>query len=144
VTVVSTRTAEGGRHATTASSFTSVSMDPKLVLVCLSAGSRALTGILATGRFAVHVLSEQQEHVARLFADPRRPAGSFGRVPLDESPVTLDCRTYDVHRAGDHWIVVGEVTALAVRRAAGPLVFHGGRLRALSGDPASREEALSA
>jgi flavin reductase (DIM6/NTAB) family NADH-FMN oxidoreductase RutF len=136
VTVVATTTAEGTFHATTASSFTSVSLEPKLVLVCLSAGGRALAAILSSGGFSVNVLSEQQEHLARHFAGPRRARGAVGREALADSAVTLDCRTYDLLRAGDHGIVVGEVITLTVRDTAGPLVFHGGRFRALAEDPA--------
>src|SRR5204863_270787 len=75
VTVVATATREG-LHASTANSFTSVSLEPRLVLVCLSGASRTLAALLEAGVFSVNVLTEGQEEVARRFADPCRPAGS--------------------------------------------------------------------
>jgi flavin reductase (DIM6/NTAB) family NADH-FMN oxidoreductase RutF len=144
VTVVATTTPDGAFHATTASSFTSVSLEPRLVLVCLSAGSRSLAAILRSGRFSVSVLSEEQEHLARHFAGPRRVRGAVGREALADCPVTLDCRTHDLVRAGDHDIVVGEVVALAVRDSAGPLVFHGGRFRTLADDADAAADVTAA
>ena len=74
VTVVGTVTTEGF-SATTANSFTSLSLAPRLVLVCLSTSSRTLTAILRATVFSVSVLSEDQEDVSRRFAAQHRPSG---------------------------------------------------------------------
>jgi flavin reductase (DIM6/NTAB) family NADH-FMN oxidoreductase RutF len=144
VTVVATTTPDGEHHATTANSFTSVSLDPMLVLVCLGAGGRGLEAIRAAEVFSVNVLAEPQEDLSRRFADRHRPPGTAGfagtRFALDrlgcprlgDSLATFSCRVHTVHPAGDHAIVVGEVAGLTVAPGAEPLVFHGGRYRALA------------
>ena len=95
-------------------SFTSVSLEPRLVLVCLSGASRTLAALLEAGVFSVNVLTECQEEVARRFADPCRPAGSgaFAGIPftfdaqgcprLDDSLASFACRVHAVHDGGDH------------------------------------------
>src|SRR5687768_1752789 len=74
VTVVTTR-GQGGDHGLTATSFTSVSLSPPLVLVCVRADSRGTATIAANGAFAVNVLTGDQEALARRFASPDRPRG---------------------------------------------------------------------
>ncbi|MFN8167836.1 MAG: flavin reductase family protein [Candidatus Nanopelagicales bacterium] len=143
VTVVTCRQ-DGFDHAMTANSFTSVSLEPALVLVCVEDDSRFHEAITAVGRWSVSVLAEHQRGRATWFATRGRPlVGQFDSTPtrrspvtdalwLDEALVTLDCRTVDVHRAGDHDIVVGEVLDLHdVRPDASPLLYFGSRFRTL-------------
>jgi flavin reductase (DIM6/NTAB) family NADH-FMN oxidoreductase RutF len=139
VTVVATTTPDGEHHATTASSFTSLSLDPLLVLVCLDRASRGLASVLGSGVFSVSVLADCQEHLSRRFASRGRPPGSAafeglrytldgnGCPRFDDSLTTLECRLHAVHPGGDHTIVVGAVSALATTGGAAPLVFHAGR-----------------
>ncbi|WP_459984860.1 flavin reductase family protein [Nocardioides sp. AN3] len=138
VTVVSTAS-RGGFHATTANSFTSVSLSPQLVLVCLTTGSRTLTAIGSSGFFAVSVLSSAQEDLSSHFASRGRPHGSAGlagtRFTLDRhgcprftgSTASFACRVHDVLPGGDHVIVLGEVAAYTSQPGADPLLFHDGR-----------------
>jgi flavin reductase (DIM6/NTAB) family NADH-FMN oxidoreductase RutF len=140
VTVVTTR---GEQHAygMTANAFSSVSLDPPLVLVCVISPSEGATHISSNGVFAVNILSADQEPLSRYFASRDRPKGrdAFRDVPhrIGESgsPIIegvagfLDCRLHASHVAGDHLIFIGEVLELEVRDAGPPLVFHGGQYR---------------
>ncbi len=140
VTVVTTR---GEQHAygMTANAFSSVSLDPPLVLVCVISPSEGATHISANGVFAVNILSAEQEPLSRYFASRDRPRGrdAFRDVPHRIGPsgapiiegvaAFLDCRVHSSHEAGDHLVFIGEVLELEVRDAGPPLVFHGGQYR---------------
>jgi flavin reductase (DIM6/NTAB) family NADH-FMN oxidoreductase RutF len=143
VTVVTCRQ-DGFDHAMTANSFTSVSLEPALVLVCVESDSRFHEAISSSATWSVSVLAGSQRGRATWFATRGRPlVGQFDSTPTRRSPVTdalllddaialLDCRTTAVHRAGDHDIVVGEVLDLAVARPeAAPLLYFGSRFHAL-------------
>ena len=137
VTIV-TVAADDGLHGMTASAFASVSLDPPLVLVCLDKASRTLTLLRDTGTFAVNVLEAGQAEASQAFARPglkpfasiphRRGANSA--PVLDDAIAVLECTTYRVFEAGDHEVVLGEVTA--ARTAGGePLVYYEGAYRSL-------------
>lgn len=138
VTVVSTNVA-GVDHAMTASAFTSVSLEPLLVLVCVHKDARFHDAVLRTGTWGVSVLATTHRSAADWFALQGRPLiGQLDRVPhvrgvtgaaLVEGAVAwLECRTYAVYDGGDHDIVVGEVLlAREGERDAEPLVYHRGR-----------------
>jgi flavin reductase (DIM6/NTAB) family NADH-FMN oxidoreductase RutF len=147
VTVVTVACDDGSMHGMTVNSFSSVSLDPMLVLVCLDETSRGLGLIERAGAFVVNVLSAAQQDVSRWFASRRRPAGPamFDGVPFEPgvtgSPVlagaaaSFDCRLRQSHRAGDHLIVLGEVVALVHRPQLEPLIFHAGAYKALEREP---------
>jgi len=154
VTVVTVAAGHGSLHGTTVNSFSSVSLDPMLVLVCLNENSHGLDLIERAGAFAVNVLSAGQRDVSRRFADRNRPAGPamFDGVPFEPgvtgSPVladataSFDCRLWRSHRAGDHLIVLGEVVALVHRPQLEPLIFHAGTYKALEHGPTPRVAQL--
>ncbi len=139
VTVVTT-VADGVDHAMTANAFTSVSLDPLLVLVCVEKITRFHAAVLASGQWAVSVLAEGVQEAAAWFATRGRPLeGQLNRFPHERGPHTgaailrdslasIECRTYAVYDGGDHSIIVGEV--LGVRTAdaliAPLLYFRGG------------------
>lgn len=118
----------------TVNSFTSVSLDPPLVLVCVARSARAYACIEAAGRFTVNVLAEDQEDVARLFASlaedkfgglAHRPAPSGGPI-IDGACAWLDCEVVARYDGGrTHAILVARVTDHAVS-GGWPLVFHAG------------------
>ena len=126
-------------HGMTASSFASVSLDPPLVLVCLDKASRTLTLVSETKTFAVNVLRAAQQEVSRAFSRPglkpfasvAHRAGRNGAPVLDDAIAVLECTTFRVFEAGDHEVVLGEVTAAATR-AGDPLVYYDGAYRSLS------------
>jgi len=143
VTVVTVASDDGTVYGMTVNSFSSVSLDPMLVLVCLSQASRGPGLIERAGAFAVNVLSAGQQDVSRRFADRHRPAGSmmFDGVPFEPGvtgcPVlagataTFDCRLRQSHHAGDHVILLGQVVALVHRPQLEPLIFHAGTFKSL-------------
>ena len=89
--MVTTR-ADGVDHAMTANSFTSVSLDPLLALVCVERDSRFHSAVLAAGTWAVSFLPEGQEATARWFATRGRPLdGQFDQVPTRRGPTAASC-----------------------------------------------------
>jgi 3-hydroxy-9,10-secoandrosta-1,3,5(10)-triene-9,17-dione monooxygenase reductase component len=117
-----------------ANSFTSVSLDPPLVLFCAAKDSTTWPRIKAAGKFTVNVLNEHQEDVSRVFAT--KGADRFSRIGWRESsagspvlhntPAYIECEIEDEHDAGDHVIVVGRVLELGVLSEDGPLLFFRG------------------
>ena len=116
VTIV-TACDEGGPAGLTANSFTSVSLSPPLLLVCVNGASRSLAAIRRAGGFAVNILAEDQRDLSNRFAGPAedRFAGIEWRPGPVGGPVLagvcgwFDCRLHDEVRAGDHIILIGEV-----------------------------------
>lgn len=135
VTIVTTSTPDGQRVGLTVNSFTSVSLDPPLVLWCLSRAAASLPSFLAAGRFAINVLALEQSDLAQRFATrhPDRFAGvgctvGPGGVPLLAGALAhLVCRNLNLARrpTGDHFVFIGEVEHYE-RFAGEPLAFHGG------------------
>jgi flavin reductase (DIM6/NTAB) family NADH-FMN oxidoreductase RutF len=149
IVVVSTEL-NGVGHAMTVTAFTSVSLDPLRVLFCAEKVARFHDAVLASGVWAVSVLADDSEKVARWLATRGRPLegqldafrhhpGALTRAPiLDDALAALECRTTAVHDGGDHSIVVGEVLAVSEPRPdGGPLLYYASRYRRLSGEAAS-------
>jgi 3-hydroxy-9,10-secoandrosta-1,3,5(10)-triene-9,17-dione monooxygenase reductase component len=134
VTVV-TGTADGVPLGLAANAFSSVSLDPPLILVCMSASSETWPAIRKTGAFAVNVLGEHQEDLSRRFG--RKDVDRFESIAW-ETAVTgsplfpdalawIDCVIDAEHSAGDHTVVIGRVVALARQHEGGrPLLFFQG------------------
>lgn len=133
-------------YGMTANAFTSVSLDPPLVLVCVDRRARASELIPRNGVFAVNILRSDQEALSTYFASSSRARGpeAFAEIPhrsrvtgcpiIEDSAAFLDCRLAAQHEAGDHYIFLGEVLAIGVDPDAQPLVFHGGGYRSLIED----------
>lgn len=142
VAVVTARLSGGAPVGLTVNSFTSVSLEPLLVLVCLDHRAASHDAIVESGAFAVNLLPAGAAAVSDAFAAPDREE-RFKDLPWREaatgSPVLegalgcLDCRIHQTHVAGDHTIVVGRVLACEVRHEA-PLVYHRGRYAGLQGE----------
>lgn len=143
ICVVST-VADGLDHAMTVNAFTSVSLDPLLVLVCVEVDSRFCDAVLASGEWAASVLDAGARPVADWLATRGRPLrGQLDTVPHGRGPVTgapvlaaasawLECRTHAVHPGGDHLIVVGEVVSVGLGRDdTGALLYHRSAYRKL-------------
>jgi flavin reductase (DIM6/NTAB) family NADH-FMN oxidoreductase RutF len=144
VTVITTR---GDEHSygMTANAFSSVSLDPPLVLVCVISPSEGRDQIAQNGCFAVNILHAEQEPISRYFASRDRPRGrdAFGEVShklgASGSPIIdgvvgyLDCKLHTSHDAGDHEIFIGEVLELGFSPDGTPLVFHGGGYKLIAG-----------
>jgi flavin reductase (DIM6/NTAB) family NADH-FMN oxidoreductase RutF len=144
--VVVCTTLGGNPHAMTVSAFTSVSLDPLLVLFCAEKIARFHDTVLEAGVWSVSVLDEADEKTARWLATRGRPLegqldtishhpGEATGVPiLDSALAALECRTTAAHDGGDHTIVVGEVVGVTEPRADDPLIHHAGRYRRLAAD----------
>ena len=136
VTVVTT--ASGGVvHAMTANAFTSVSLDPPLVLVSVDRRTRMHALLPDTRRYGVSVLASDQERVASHFAGrPLRDPGELfeweGEVPFVRGAIAhVGCSLHAEHAAGDHTLYLGRVEHLDSRPGE-PLVFHAGAFGRLS------------
>ena len=103
----------------TINSFSSVSMNPPLVLFCLDRKAFSLPTFLGAGHFAINILEVSQDELAHRFATPladkwagvRWVAGAGGVPLLPGCVASLECRRYNVLEGGDHLIILGEVTA---------------------------------
>lgn len=114
----------------TASAFTSVSLEPPLILVCVGKNASAYAGVVGATTFGVSILHERQRWIAEQFG--RHGAARFAgialrssvRVPLIEGAIAqLECGRHALHDAGDHTILVGEVHE-AFLRPERPLVHY--------------------
>jgi len=141
VTVVTTKDGNGKPYGLTVSSFTSVSMDPILVLVCLDDRLSGLQFFKNSMNFGVSILSEAQQEASRLFAkkDTVRPPelyfnGETGIPLIRDSLVTLECETVDIYPGGDHSIFLGKVLAAELHGAmqgSKPLLYFRGKYERL-------------
>ena len=115
-------------------SFTSVSLEPPLVLFCAAKSSSTWPRIQAAGTWAANFLDDDGEEICRLFA--QKGADRFARLaftpgrtgsPIVEDALAfVDCETVDEHDAGDHVVVVGRVIELGYQPEGKPLLFYRG------------------
>jgi flavin reductase (DIM6/NTAB) family NADH-FMN oxidoreductase RutF len=135
VVVVTARDASGEPVGTTVSAFSSLSLQPRLLLVCLNRQSRTLAAIRQSGCFAVNVLAAGEAQLAFKFG--RKGADKFAGVshvdgvlgcPLLGPVCTrVECHLEAIHAGGDHDILVGRPEQVEVMADKGPLVYHAGR-----------------
>jgi 3-hydroxy-9,10-secoandrosta-1,3,5(10)-triene-9,17-dione monooxygenase reductase component len=141
VVVVTGGTPEGPAGLT-CQSFSSLSLDPPLVLLSTARTSKTWPRIAATGRFGINVLAEDQQAVSTRFAvsggdkfagQPWHE-GAFGNPLLDDALAHLECDVHAVHDGGDHEIVIGRVRALEAPGLGtrAPLIYFGSAYRSLA------------
>ena len=142
VTVITTQSGEHP-YGMTANAFSSLSLDPPLILVCVKSSAEGSQIIDQNGVFAVNVLGAEQEALSRYFSSKERPRGvdafkeishrrgRSGSPILEGVAAFLDCRVTARHPAGDHIIFIGEVLALGIDSSVEPLLFHLGQYRYL-------------
>jgi len=143
VTVVTTYSGKLGVQGMTVTAFSSVSIDPPQILVCINDSADTGAGIQESGCFAVNVLNADQQDVSNQFAGGSSQqqrfentswiAGTTGAPLLNDSIMSLDCKVVDKFRSGTHWIIIGEVQD-AVCRSGQPLLYYRGTYRQLAGD----------
>ena len=138
VTIVTCQGADGRPVGLTVNAFTSVSLDPPLVLVCIDAASKSLAAFEAAGAFAVNVLSAGQEDTAWRFTlrDGERFEGTVvetwkGAPILAGCVANFECVVDQALDAGDHRVIIGRVETLRYEPEAAPLLFLGSRFREL-------------
>lgn len=141
VTVITTVDGEGELFGLTANSFTSLSLDPPLVLFCLDNNAMSYNAFNQAPNFAVNILCDQQQDVSSHFAQSGADKWNGIEYTTWESgcPIlpgcltSLECRTRRIVEGGDHVIVVGEVERIgAVNGDDRPLLFFKGRYGAIS------------
>jgi flavin reductase (DIM6/NTAB) family NADH-FMN oxidoreductase RutF len=140
VAVITSRDFLGRPVGSTVNALSSLSLDPPLLLVCLSQTSRTLESLRQHGAFAVNVLSADQVELAELFARPGSAGdwqeGELGAadVPrIDDALAVVECGVHDILTGGDHDIVLGAVRHTRTRDSAEPLLFHGGSFKQFVG-----------
>jgi flavin reductase (DIM6/NTAB) family NADH-FMN oxidoreductase RutF len=144
ITVVTARAPDGRTAGVTVNSFCSVSLDPPLVLWCLSRTAPSYPVFLDAGYFAIHVLAEDQAHLSARFSGQPKSGGrskdkfaglelydGLGGAPMLADVVArYECRLERRYDGGDHLIMVGEVERYRHTERR-PLLFHAGRHRGL-------------
>lgn len=140
VTIVGVTDKEGRPAGLTANSFTSVSLDPPLVLVCIHQNADCRSALVSATHFAVNVLSSRQRHLSHRFAtkhpdkwsDVRYETGVFGVPLLPQSIAQIECETVRIYEEGDHLIMIGHVLRADHDTAGEPLIFYSGNYAGLN------------
>ena len=142
VTVVTCLAADGSPAGLTVNSFTSVSLDPPLLLVCLAKPAASAAALIEATQFAVNVLQTGQQPASIRFAT--RDEDRFGTTPwscgeagapiLKDSLGVFECERHAVHDGGDHHILVGQVVKASFDTTLDPLLYFRGRYRRLHFD----------
>jgi flavin reductase (DIM6/NTAB) family NADH-FMN oxidoreductase RutF len=143
-------------HGMTANSFTSVSLDPPLVLVCVDRGAVMHQALPGAVHFGISVLAADQESVARHFANRRRPLGlaQFDAVewlpgPRTGAPLIIgaiarfECAVWRTYNGGDHTIVLGRLLSFDRDEGAEALLFLHGRFSRLERDTAAQPREVT-
>lgn len=132
VTIVTTLAPDGSPRGFTANSFTSVSLDPPLVLVCIDRRAQSYAAFTEGSGFAVNILAQDQRDLSQRFASKTKDKfagvawsrGTHGLPILDGALAWLECRHWRRVTAGDHVVLIGEVVDLGVNSGE-PLTFFG-------------------
>lgn len=142
VTVVTAKTHGGAPVGVTVSAFSSLSLTPPLILVCLDNATANLAAYSEGPGFCVNILAAGQEDASNAFAFPG-PVPPFERIDnvlgalnipiLTGTVATLECTRFAVHPGGDHQILIGQVEHAAWRTDVAPLLYAAGGYRALAG-----------
>jgi flavin reductase (NADH) len=135
VTIVACR--DGDRVvATTVSSFTSLSLDPPLVLIALGRNATILPFLQVGTRFGISVLTAAQRRLAAVFADPLpvgpSPFAAAGDPLVDGALVGLACTVSEVRAGGDHHIVIARVAEVVALNDGPPLIRYRRRYHELN------------
>ncbi|MBS3965056.1 MAG: flavin reductase family protein [Methylomonas sp.] len=141
VTVVTAQSEEQGLKGMTATSFSSLSIEPPQILVCLNQLTDTGAIVLETRQFAVNILTSQQQAVSNQFAGGTTQEERFAQVAwetgdngapiLTEALASLECTVVQQVLAGTHWVVIAEVQKV-ICRSGEPLLYYSGAYRQLA------------
>ena len=143
ITIVTVLDTSGAPHGMTANSFTSVSLEPMLILVCVDQRAKLLPLLEKKRRFGVSVLKQGQEAISEYFAKGEQSAEAeerlsirydwkHGGIPLlEDTLLRLPCSVVASYITGDHTIFVGEVESAEMSEGE-PLVFYRGEYRKIT------------
>jgi flavin reductase (DIM6/NTAB) family NADH-FMN oxidoreductase RutF len=142
VTVVTCLNSEERPAGLTVNSFTSVSLDPPLLLVCLAKQAASAAALIEASHFAVNVLQTGQQPASIRFST--RDEDRFGATPwscgeagapiLADSLGVFECQRHAVHDGGDHYMLVGQVVKASFDAGLDPLLYFRGKYRRLHFD----------
>lgn len=134
VTVVTTQGRDNQPRGMTATAFSSVSLDPPQILVCLNQATDTGAALLESRRFAVNILNSGQENVSNQFAGSTTQEQRFASIAwqegengapiLSEALAALECRVVQQVQAGSHWVIIGEVDSVVCREGDPLLYYH--------------------
>lgn len=140
VTVVTTHSEKFGLQGMTVTAFSSVSVNPPQILVCINESADTGEGIQQSQHFAVNILNSTQQDVSNQFAGGSSQQQRFENTPwttgitgapiLDSSLMSMECKVVERIHAGTHWIIIGEVQD-AVCREGEPLLYYRGAYQQL-------------
>lgn len=138
VTVVTCTDDDGRPYGITANSFSSVSLEPRLILWNIAKVSNSLQAFLDAEYFAINILSADQQNLSSHFAKSDHTL--FDKIEIDRSAQNVplipgalacfECRTHRIHDCGDHYIILGEVIEFDAQDGE-PLLFFGGKYAAI-------------
>ena len=140
IAVIGARSEDGTLVGMTVNSFSSVSLEPPLVLYCPARTLRAVEIYASARFFSASVLGAGQKRLADLFARQGESKwesighriGETGVPLIPEALASFECENHAVHEAGDHLVVLGHVHVVHLRESADPLVFFRSRYRSLA------------
>ncbi|MCK4840596.1 MAG: flavin reductase family protein [Methylococcales bacterium] len=138
VTVVTSKAKDGSLKGMTATSFSSVSVDPPQIFVCINQSADTGENILEGKAFAVNILKAEQEDISNQFAggasQEQRFAnvnwheGALGSPMIDDALASLECTVVEKVLAGTHWVIIGEVQNVDCR-SGDPLLYYNSAYR---------------
>ncbi|WP_437880330.1 flavin reductase family protein [Pseudomonas sp. LRF_L74] len=140
VTIITTLDKDGGIVGITASAFSALSIEPALVLFCPNYASDSYPVLRESKRFAIHLLSADQQKEAYAFAGKGKDKAAgiewtlseLGNPLLGKASAIIECELWREYDGGDHAIVVGEVKNLILPEVPPvPMIYHRGKLGAL-------------
>lgn len=139
ITIVTSRAPDGSPVGLTANSFTSVSLDPPLLLVCVANSAGSAAALKEADFFAINVLQTSQQPSSNRFAGKGEDRfgntawhpGETGVPLLDGSLGSFECKRHAVHDGGDHFLLVGEVVRAQFEPRRDPLLYFRGKYRRL-------------
>jgi 3-hydroxy-9,10-secoandrosta-1,3,5(10)-triene-9,17-dione monooxygenase reductase component len=140
VTIITVKGENGENIGLTANAFSSLSLDPPLILVCIDKNSYSVPAFQTGRPFVVNILSEEQESDCWTFAKKGTDKFANAQYELSEDGVpmlkenlsTLVCDVHEVLEGGDHWIVTGLVKAISRKEEKQPLLFYKGKICSIS------------
>lgn len=141
VTIITTQV-NGAFYGFTANSFTSVSLDPAMVLFCVKNDATFIDALADSKVFGINILSSKQEGISNKFANPAllneqrfeglKVSQSELKCPIINGCLAyLDCEHFKISKAGDHLIVLGKVKSFDKYEGDDPLLYYAGGYRGL-------------
>ena len=150
VAIITARTVTNDPIGVTVNSFSSVSLDPPLVLFSLARTANVLVGFQQANNFAVNILAQGQEALSNMFARPSTASWDHtgyvddanGCALFSSCLAQLECKKEAELEGGDHLIFLGEVTRFHLRETTDPLLFYRGRYGTYTRDQCSKQPPL--